>query len=707
MKRMIQNWNSLGGNPATEIWKPIALGKSPDRGVWRNFKPLPNVKSFRLQMKWWDSILLKFKIFKVQDPVMEIQRYRNAKINRYIKHQLIRLDKHANRIQEKIRKSDGKLSPLSSLRQSSAYWVLADALMKRSRCFRIQALQHVFPRWYKEMPIHQVVNLLVKVGILANTPRGELDYARVYVEKAKDKWRPLGVPSPSWRVYLHMMAQFFSYVLDPVLSDSQHGFRPQRGTMTAWVKVLTEVIEEQDIFEFDMAKFFDSVDQKIVFDILMWRMGMPDSWNKRLRTICASRIKLPKETKIEEKHFTDHMKAKMDALFFFLLPQNMWGKVIHSAKPTGFPQGAPISPILSLLALEPTILSMGVPIVMYADDGIIYGKGVRQLVGDQPKVTEKLMKDWRLTAAGISLNEEKSGWVRKNGVWLRPLKFLGLEYNGETGQLCSLTRKGKTLVYDKEKMLEQLNERDGLGKVQGQIRLHTALNADGTVSYRETVQKNNFVEFCRSRFKGFVMDRLYNGSWNQEKLWGSMRLKPRPGSFVEELKKGTIKGLILDNFNASSVSVRGVMDIWKIVSAVHPKADRDLKQALLEGIRNWNLREEGDPATAEGKKRRVKDWINKANFVNRGRWLSAYNGTYRDYCVFVNQIIEDLHANPRVRNWRVISKEEMWRHYNKKYSEGMDFSGQGRSQMTMRYRSGWYKDVTKRKVQASLKDTDR
>jgi len=61
--------------------------------------------------------------------------------------------------------------------------------------------------------------------------------------------------------------------------------------------------------------------------------------------------------------------------------------------------------------------------------------------------------------------------VKRDGKWLKPLKFLGFIYDGVKDKLSSQTRAGKSLVYDKDRLLEALNERDGLGKIEGRTRM--------------------------------------------------------------------------------------------------------------------------------------------------------------------------------------------------------------------------------------------
>lgn len=58
---------------------------------------------------------------------------------------------------------------------------------------------------------------------------------------------------------------------------------------------------------------------------------------------------------------------------------------------------------------------------MYADDGLFYG----DLSSFHPEPNQE-MRD-----ANLSFAEKKSKWVKRDNVWLTPLKFLGLTYTGE------------------------------------------------------------------------------------------------------------------------------------------------------------------------------------------------------------------------------------------------------------------------------------
>lgn len=54
----------------------------------------------------------------------------------------------------------------------------------------------------------------------------------------------------------------------------------------------------------------------------------------------------------------------------------------------------------------------------------------------------------QMEAANISINPNKSGPIKLGGAWIRPLKFLGMEYDGNKQTYRASTRKGATLEFD-------------------------------------------------------------------------------------------------------------------------------------------------------------------------------------------------------------------------------------------------------------------
>jgi len=84
----------------------------------------------------------------------------------------------------------------------------------------------------------------------------------------------------------------------------------------------------------------------------------------------------------------------------------------------GVPQGSPTSPFLSIVAESEAFTDStepGVSRIAYADDGILYS--------DHDFVA---MPNAKMRDLGVEYADEKSSWVKREGKWLKPLKFLGL-----------------------------------------------------------------------------------------------------------------------------------------------------------------------------------------------------------------------------------------------------------------------------------------
>jgi len=101
----------------------------------------------------------------------------------------------------------------------------------------------------------------------------------------------------------------------------------------------------------------------------------------------------------------------------------------------GFPQGLGISPILSTNALERALPKDQKHLLMYMDDGLIYGHTRKEV----EQTIEKL--NVALTQLGITLAPEKSGWIREDWSFTRSSKFLAIRINKD-GTLVSETRNG-------------------------------------------------------------------------------------------------------------------------------------------------------------------------------------------------------------------------------------------------------------------------
>jgi len=137
----------------------------------------------------------------------------------------------------------------------------------------------------------------------------------------------------------------------------------------------------------------------------------------------------------------------MKAYWFQSSPAEMeHDRRIEQEYTRGVPQGSGLSPILAILALEPEFMPKVT--VQYADDGLI--------ASDTPT---ELNLDTYTNRWGIEEAKEKSGYVKKDGKWLKPLKFLGMEYDGVKNTFRASTRKGATLEFtSKEDFFLQLEK---------------------------------------------------------------------------------------------------------------------------------------------------------------------------------------------------------------------------------------------------------
>lgn len=266
------------------------------------FHFLPSCSSFRVELGLYDWLLCLFG-HKVRSPgTTKIRNWRNGKANKFIFHMF------------------KKLAWLRDQGDMEAYWKLAWTLMN-SHAYQVCAYNYVRHNWHTGhaslhgLSLSQVVKELDKVKSLVAQKASEIKFKRVYIPKSDDpadeRKRPLGVPSPEWRVYLHMYNNLIVWARTGQ-EGSQHAYFPQRGVITAWRDVFKK-ISAPNIMEFDLKGFFDAVNLEKLHETIWKTMKlMPMAESSFVRKLNRSIPKIGTIGVMEEPDLAVHLTADLN-----------------------------------------------------------------------------------------------------------------------------------------------------------------------------------------------------------------------------------------------------------------------------------------------------------------------------------------------------------------------------------------------------------
>lgn len=249
----------------------------------------------------------------------------------------------------------------------------------------------------------------------------------VQIPKPGGGMRQLGIPTVVDRLVQQAILQVLEPLLDPIFSDSSHGFRRRRGAFTALAKAKEYVAEGRTIVvDMDLEKFFDRVNH----DILMARLA---------------------------RHVGDKRLLRIIRRF---LEAGMMQDGVCVARHEGTPQGGPLSPLLANLLLDDLDKELerrGHRFCRYADDCNIYVQS--RAAGERVLASVTAFLEGTLR---LRVNREKSAVAH-----VEERKFLGhrLLRDGELG----VAPKSVERVKDRIRQITRRNRGISMADVVGEL----------------------------------------------------------------------------------------------------------------------------------------------------------------------------------------------------------------------------------------------
>jgi hypothetical protein len=350
-----------------------------------------------------------------------------------------------------------------------------------------------------------------------------IEYTRSWIPKGDDPYgRPLGAPTIPWRIYLFQQLYFIDVWVEQsgMKAPWQHGGYSGRGVNTFVDNMISSsVYRYQFIWEFDLKGFFNNILHKAML-VSLKRTGvnqglinlihgglqsLPAKYNlpptekipltqimyagseNRSEIINAIYTsddwfsRLMRETELKEGEEMGQVKitrkgskkpviateiktgkGETSGSIRTKLKEGSLGRSRDSfyglgQRGIGTPQGVSWSPYITSLTTGQCLGEDHPGIIMYMDDGLLFAEtreGIEKYINHLKKM---------MTHIGVSIAENKSGYIKEDGKWNKDLKILGTRYDHQLDWIFSSTRSGTVTAMprpDYNQLKEEMKEID-------------------------------------------------------------------------------------------------------------------------------------------------------------------------------------------------------------------------------------------------------
>lgn len=252
---------------------------------WDIWHLYPNISEFKITLRDFNPLLFCFGMLTRYKPILHYKEgFNEAGIDYLLRVQV-------------------RLAKLKERKQYDKYWSLVQLIVSKSDTYLLCCMHKVDKNLYRKLTISEMKELIRNLNVIRGKFSGTLDcrivFNRAYVPKG-EKWRPLGVPTLAWRIYLNMLLNPLVSFTNRNISDSQHGFRPQLGTFTAWKTLLKTVLKALFVFEIDLKQCFPSISLPSLEHTLTAIHNLPPNVAKFYTSLNYMVPMLPEVLKLDE-----------------------------------------------------------------------------------------------------------------------------------------------------------------------------------------------------------------------------------------------------------------------------------------------------------------------------------------------------------------------------------------------------------------------